>query len=147
VPQGTPALQARAGLIPRLSTLQQQELARKFVESLGIKTQGIETPVAQLSGGNQQKALLARALATNPRLLILDEPTRGVDVGAKQEIMNEIIALARAEMAVLFISAEIEEVTRLSDRVVVLRERRKAGELPGGCEEQAVYELIARPTP
>jgi monosaccharide-transporting ATPase len=140
------ALQARAGLIPRLSTSQQQELARKFVESLGIKTQGIETPVAQLSGGNQQKALLARALATNPRLLILDEPTRGVDVGAKQEIMNEIVALARAEMAVLFISAEIEEVTRLSDRVVVLRERRKAGELPGGCEEQAVYELIARPT-
>ena len=138
------ALQARAGLVPRISTREQQELARKFVATLGIKTSGIETPVAQLSGGNQQKALLARALATNPQLLILDEPTRGVDVGAKQEIMDEIVALSRQEMAVLFISAEIEEVTRVSDRVVVMRDRRKAGELPGGCAEQAVYELIAR---
>ena len=96
---------------------------------------------AQLSGGNQQKVLLARWLATEPRFLILDEPTRGVDVAAQQEIMNEIVALARDGMAVMFISAEIEEVVRLSDRVVVMRDRRKAGELPGGCDEHAVYEL------
>jgi monosaccharide-transporting ATPase len=138
------ALQARAGLVPRLSTRRQQELAESLVASLGIKTAGIEMPVAQLSGGNQQKALLARALATDPRVLILDEPTRGVDVAARQEIMNEIVTLARKNLSVLFISAEIEEVTRISDRVVVMRDRHKAGELPGGCEEQAVYELIAR---
>jgi monosaccharide-transporting ATPase len=138
------ALQARAGILPRLPSREQQELARHFVAALGIKTPDIETPVGQLSGGNQQKALLARALATKPRVLILDEPTRGVDVAARQEIMNEIVTLARQDMAVLFISAEIDEVTRLSDRVVVMRDRRKAGELPGGCEEQAVYELIAQ---
>jgi monosaccharide-transporting ATPase len=138
------ALQARAGLVPRLSARRQQELVERLVETLGIKTAGIEMPVAQLSGGNQQKALLARALATDPRVLILDEPTRGVDVAARQEIMNEIVSLARKNLSVLFISAEIEEVTRISDRVVVMRDRRKAGELPGGCEEHAVYELIAR---
>jgi monosaccharide-transporting ATPase len=138
------ALQARAGLVPRLSARRQQELAEKLVASLAIKTAGTGMPVGQLSGGNQQKALLARALATDPRVLILDEPTRGVDVAARQEIMNEIVSLASKDLSVLFISAEIEEVTRISDRVVVMRDRRKAGELPGGCEEQAVYELIAR---
>ena len=88
--------------------------------------------------------LLARWLATEPRLLILDEPTRGIDVAARQEIMNEIVALARGGMAVMFISAEMDEVVRLSDRVIVMRDRCKAGELPRGCGEQAVYELIAR---
>ena len=96
-----------------------------------------------LSGGNQQKALLARWLATQPRLLILDEPTRGIDVAAKQEIMNEVLALARRGVAVLFISAELDEVVRLSDRIVVMRDRRKAGELPGGSSEQAICDLIA----
>jgi monosaccharide-transporting ATPase len=138
------ALQARAGIVPRVPTREQIELAQRFVTALGIKTPDLETPVAQLSGGNQQKALLARALATEPRILILDEPTRGVDVAARQEIMNQIVALARRQMAVLFISAEIEEVTRVSDRVVVMRDRRKAGELPGGCDEHAVYQLIAQ---
>jgi monosaccharide-transporting ATPase len=138
------ALQARSGIVPRVPTREQIELAQRFVTALGIKTPDLETPVAQLSGGNQQKALLARALATQPRILILDEPTRGVDVAARQEIMNQIVALARQQMAVLFISAEIDEVTRVSDRVVVMRDRRKAGELPGGCDEHAVYQLIAQ---
>ncbi len=138
------ALQARAGLVPYLSLPEQQALAERFVTVLGIKTADIETPVGQLSGGNQQKVLLARWLATEPRLLILDEPTRGIDVAAKQEIMNEIVTLARGGMAVMFISAELEEVVRVADRVVVMRDRRKAGELPGGCGEHAVYELIAR---
>jgi simple sugar transport system ATP-binding protein len=138
------ALQARTGLMPSLTLKQQQAIAERFVRTLGIKTASIETPVGQLSGGNQQKVLLARWLATEPRLLILDEPTRGVDVAARQEIMDEIVALASKGMAVMFISAEIEEVTRVSDRVVVMRDRRKAGELPGGCGEHAVYELIAR---
>lgn len=137
------ALQARSGLIPYLSLKLQQELAEKFVTTLDIKTASIETPIGKLSGGNQQKALLARWLATNPRLLILDEPTRGIDIAAKQELTNAIVELARKGMAVLFISAEIEEVLRESDRILVMRDRRKAGELQGGCDEQAVYSLIA----
>jgi galactofuranose transport system ATP-binding protein len=138
------ALQARRGIVPALSAPAQRALATRFVEALGIRTASIETPVGLLSGGNQQKVLLARWLATEPAVLILDEPTRGVDVAARQEIMNEIVALARSGVSVLFISAEIEEVVRLSHRVLVMRDRRKAGELPGGCGEHAVYEMIAR---
>ena len=138
------ALQARSGLVPVLSLPAQRAMATRFVEALGIKAASIETPVGLLSGGNQQKVLLARWLATEPAVLILDEPTRGVDVAAKQEIMNEIVALARSGVSVLFISAEIEEVVRVSDRLLVMRDRCKAGELAGGCGEQAVYDLIAR---
>ena len=126
-----------------LSRRRQQEIADRFIRALGIKTADAETPIAQLSGGNQQKALLARWLATEPRLLILDEPTRGIDVGAKQEIMDEITRLAQEGLAVLFISSELDEVVRMSDRVVVMRERRVAGELLGGCDEAAICELIA----
>jgi simple sugar transport system ATP-binding protein len=100
-------------------------------------------PIALLSGGNQQKALLARWLATQPRLLILDEPTRGVDVAAKLEIMDEILRMAAEGMAVLFISSEIDEVVRVSHRIAVLRDRRKVGELPAGAQEHDVYHLIA----
>jgi len=138
------ALQARRGLVPSLSLDEQRAMAERLVKALGIKTASLDTPVGQLSGGNQQKAVLARWLAVQPQLLILDEPTRGIDVAAKQEIMNEIVSLARGGMAVMFISAEIDEVVRLSDRVVVMRDRRKVGELPGGCGEHEVYELIAR---
>lgn len=137
------ALQARLGLRRFLSRAAQNDIAKRLVASLGIKTAGIETPVALLSGGNQQKVVLARWLATEPKLLILDEPTRGIDIAAKQEIMAEILRLARAGMAVLFVSAETEELLRVSDRIAVMRDRRKAGELPGGCGEDAVFELIA----
>jgi len=137
------ALQARMGARRFLPRAQQEALANRYVEALGIKTDDIEMPAGQLSGGNQQKALIARWLATEPRLLILDEPTRGIDVAAKQEIMDQILKLARAGMAVLFISSEIAEVLRVSHRIVVLRDRRKVGELPGGCTEDAVLQLIA----
>jgi simple sugar transport system ATP-binding protein len=137
------ALQARQGLWPFISRAEQTALADHYVAALGIKTESIDTPMGQLSGGNQQKAVLARWLATKPCLLILDEPTRGVDIAAKQEIMNEILALARAGMAVLFISSEMEEVVRVSDRIVVLRDRAKVGELPGGSADHAVYAMIA----
>jgi len=140
------ALQARQGIWRRLPRARQEALARGYVESLGIKTADIETPIARLSGGNQQKVVLARWLATNPRLLILDEPTRGIDVAAKQEIMNEILALARQGLAVLFISSEMDEVVRVSDRIVVMRDRGKVGELPGGSSEHAVYDMIAADT-
>jgi simple sugar transport system ATP-binding protein len=141
------ALQARMGLAKFLPPAEQRAIAEKLVAALGIKTASIETPIGQLSGGNQQKAIIARWLATNPRVLILDEPTRGIDIAAKQELMNEILALARGGTAVLFISAEIEEVVRVADRIVVLRDRAKAGELPRGASEDAVYAFIALSAP
>jgi len=137
------ALQARLGWLRALPRARQDELAQGYVELLGIKAAGIEAPVGALSGGNQQKVVLARWLATQPRLLILDEPTRGIDIAAKQEIMSEVVRLAREGMAVLFISAEIEELTRLSDRITVLRDRHKAGELPGGSDGAQVLDMIA----
>jgi len=137
------ALQAQRGVRNTLSRAEQTALAERFVKALGIQTAGVDTPIGLLSGGNQQKALLARWLAVEPRLLILDEPTRGIDVAAKQEIMEEILRLARGGMAVLFISSEMNEVVRISHRIAVLRERRKVGELPGGSTEDAVYDLIA----
>ncbi|HYP82260.1 sugar ABC transporter ATP-binding protein [Variovorax sp.] len=138
------ALQASLGLRRNLSRAEQTRLAEAFVKALGIKTASVETPIGLLSGGNQQKAVLARWLATQPRLLLLDEPTRGIDVAAKQEILQEILRLAGEGMSVLFISSEMDEVVRLSHRVTVLRDRRKAGELPAGCTEDEVYELIAK---
>ena len=137
------ALQARQGLWPCISPARQTEMALHYVKLLDIKTNHVDTPISQLSGGNQQKAVLARWLVTEPGLLILDEPTRGIDIAAKQEIMNEILVLAQQGMAVLFISSEMDEVVRLSDRIVVMRDRAKVGELPAGTEEQAVYALIA----
>ncbi|UYK79679.1 sugar ABC transporter ATP-binding protein [Xanthomonas sacchari] len=137
------ALQARMGLRRFLAPAEQLRIAQGYVDVLGIKTASLETPVGLLSGGNQQKVLLARWLATRPRLLILDEPTRGIDIAAKQEIMTRILALAREGMAVLFISAEVAEIARIADRIAVLRERRLVGELPGGCGERAIFELIA----
>lgn len=140
------ALQARRGVLKHISMQEQAALAEGFVKALGIRLADIDMPIAQLSGGNQQKALLARWLATQPELLILDEPTRGIDVAAKQEVMDEILRLAQQGMAVLFISSEIDEVVRVSHRVAVLRDRRKVGELPAGSQEQDVYRLIAEET-
>ena len=137
------ALQARGGWWRTLPRQRQQALAREFVQRLDIKVSDIESPLGTLSGGNQQKVVLARWLATAPRLLILDEPTRGIDIAARQEIMDQILQLARQGMAVLFISAELEELARLSDRIVVLRDRRKVGELPAGSEGRQVMDMIA----
>jgi len=137
------ALQARLGVRNTLSRPEQAALAERFVKALGIQAASIDTPIGLLSGGNQQKAVLARWLAVEPRLLILDEPTRGIDVAAKQEIIDEILRLAGGGMAVIFISSEMNEVVRVSHRIAVLRERRKVGELPAGTREDAVYDLIA----
>ena len=137
------ALQARLGWWQAMSRERQQALAQEFVHRLGITLHDIESPLGGLSGGNQQKVVLARWLATNPLLLILDEPTRGIDIAARQEIMEQIVQLARQGMAVLFISAELDELARLCDRIVVLRDRRKVGELPAGSEGRRVMEMIA----
>ncbi|MEO6917754.1 MAG: sugar ABC transporter ATP-binding protein [Collimonas sp.] len=138
------ALQARAGLLRVIPRKRQQALANDYIKWLGIKTPDIETPISSLSGGNQQKALLARWLATDPAMLILDEPTRGIDVRAKQEIMDHVIALCRKGMAILFISSEIPEVLRVSDRMLVLRDRKACGEYRRGeLDDGSVLQVIA----
>ena len=123
------ALQADRGWFRPIPRKRQDELAASYIEALNIKTPNADTPVRNLSGGNQQKVLLARWLAIAPRLLILDEPTRGIDVGAKAEIQKLVYSLAENGMSVLFISAELEEVLRLSNRIVVLRDRQKVADL------------------
>ena len=139
------ALQASRGAWRTLSKRKQLELAEKFIEALAIKTPGPEQAAGNLSGGNQQKVLLARWLATEPKLLILDEPTRGIDVGAKAEIEKLIESLRAKGMAILFISSELEEVVRDSQRVVVLRDRRKVAELVGErIDEREIMHVIAR---
>jgi galactofuranose transport system ATP-binding protein len=97
-----------------------------------------------LSGGNQQKVLLARWLATDPRVLILDEPTRGIDVGAKAEVLKLVQSLRDQGMSILFISSELEEVVRDAQRVIVLRDRAKVGELSGDeITEENIMRIIA----
>ena len=138
------ALQAREGVMKTLSPKRQSELANEYIRLLGISTPSADQTVMNLSGGNQQKVLLARWLATRPRLLILDEPTRGIDVGAKAEIEKLMRSLRDAGMAILFISSELEEIVRDCQRVIVLRDRRKVGELSGPeITEQAVMRTIA----
>ncbi|MBI1368473.1 MAG: ATP-binding cassette domain-containing protein [Planctomycetes bacterium] len=126
------ALQARRGWLRRIGSRDAEALAERFIKALNIATPDADKPVGQLSGGNQQKVILARWLAMDPRVLILDEPTRGIDVGAKAEIEKLIASLCQRGMALLFISSEIEEVARDSHRVIVLRDRKKVGELTGG---------------
>jgi monosaccharide-transporting ATPase len=138
------ALQARFGLLRAIPFKRQQQLANDYVKWLGIKTASIETPIGTLSGGNQQKVLLARWLATEPKMLILDEPTRGIDVRAKQEIMDYVTALCRKGMSILFISSELPEVLRCSDRMVVMRDRKACGEYKRGeLDETSVLHVIA----
>lgn len=125
------ALQGRKGVFSVLSQKKQQEIADGFIKALRIKTPSASTEIKRLSGGNQQKVLLARWLATNPSLLILDEPTRGIDVGAKLEIMELILKLSHEGLAVLLISSEFEEVVRCSRRIAVLKDKVKIAELTG----------------
>ena len=138
------ALQARRGWLRKLSRAKQREIADRYINALRIATPDAEKPVKLLSGGNQQKVILARWLLTEPRLIILDEPTRGIDVGAKFEIAKLMDTLAAQGMSILFISSELEEVVRSSRRVVVLRDRKKVGELTGErISEQNVMAMIA----
>ena len=117
---------SRNGVVDRA---EQAKIVDRFIERLGIKTSGPEQTIRELSGGNQQKVLLARWLCLNPSLLLLDEPTRGIDVGAKAEIQGLIDELAENGLGVLMISSELEEITEGADRVVVLREGRTVAEL------------------
>jgi monosaccharide-transporting ATPase len=139
------AVQARRGWARPLSRREQNELCDKYLLELNVRPSDPERPIKNLSGGNQQKVLLGRWLATNPQLIVLDEPTRGIDVGAKAEIQEAIAALAEDGMSVVFISSELEEVVRLSERIVVLKDHRKIGEIVNGPEVTAdtIVDLIA----
>jgi galactofuranose transport system ATP-binding protein len=138
------ALQANQGWMRYVPRPRQIELADQFVLALNIRTPNREQPVRLLSGGNQQKVILARWLASQPRLLILDEPTRGIDVGAKSEIEKLSAKLAAEGMAILFISSDLEEIVRNCHRVAVLRDRRKVTELCGEeISEAGIMKAIA----
>ena len=140
------AVQARRGWARPLSRREQDEIVRRYITALNIRPADPEALIKNLSGGNQQKVLLGRWLATHPRLLLLDEPTRGIDVGAKAEIQAEVSRLADDGVAVVFISSEIEEVVRLSERIVVLKDHHKIGEIVNGPDVTAdqIVEVIAR---
>lgn len=137
------AMQAKRGMFKQLSRAKQEEIADKYIDLLQIKTATRETPIRQLSGGNQQKAILARWLATDPDFLILDEPTRGIDVGTKTEIQKLIIQLAGEGKSIMFISSEIEEMLRTCNRLAVLRDGAKVGELDGELTQERVMAAIA----
>jgi galactofuranose transport system ATP-binding protein len=139
------AMQSSRGPLRLLPRKEQEKLTQHYIAALNIKTHNAETPIQNLSGGNQQKVLLARWLALQPKLIILDEPTRGIDVGAKAEIEKLVHSLRARGMAVLYISSDLEELERVCQRVTVLRDRKKAGELSGAnIQVDRILNLIAR---
>ena len=142
------ALQARRGLHRPLSRREQDEIAMRYIRMLDIRPPDPERPIGLLSGGNQQKALLARWLATSPKLLVLDEPTRGIDVGAHAEIIRLVRDLCEQGLALLVISSELDEIVTYSNRVVVLRDRAHVEELKGDAVEvSSILAAIAADAP
>ncbi|MFJ9003915.1 sugar ABC transporter ATP-binding protein [Streptomyces canus] len=139
------ALQAARGWTRPIPAAQRDELVAKYIKALDIRPANPEARVGQLSGGNQQKVLLARWLITQPKLLILDEPTRGIDVGAKAEIQKLVVSLSEEGMSVLYIAAELEEVLRLSHTIGVLRDRKLVARIANGPEitPTRILETIA----
>jgi monosaccharide-transporting ATPase len=137
------AIQASQGWFKYMSMQQQYEVADRYIELLNIATPSPDQPVKNLSGGNQQKVILARWLATNPQVLILDEPTRGIDVGAKAEIQKLVLSLAEEGRACVFISSELEEVLRTSHRIVVMRDREKVTEFSDEVDEHTIMQAMA----
>ena len=138
------ALQARRGMMKPMSRKEQDELADKYIKMLSIATPDAEKKIRELSGGNQQKVILARWMATEPDLLILDEPTRGIDVGAKAEIQRLMLEMCEEGMSIIFISSELDEIIRCSNRIIVMRDGKKAGELSGeNCTQADIMRIIA----
>ena len=125
------ALQVMKGFFGPISRQKAEEFADEYIKLLDIKTASSDTPVKSLSGGNQQKVILARWLLTNPQYLILDEPTRGIDIGTKVEIQKLVLKLAGEGKSVTFISSEIDEMLRTCSRLIVMRDRKAVGELSG----------------
>ena len=138
------ALQVMNGILRPISRSEAESYADEYIKMLNIKTASRETPVGSLSGGNQQKVILARWLLTHPEYLILDEPTRGIDVGTKLEIQKLVLKLAEDGVSVTFISSEIEEMLRTCSRLVVMRDRHIVGELKGkDLNQTQVMKTIA----
>ena len=138
------ALQARRGWAKPIARAEQDRIADQYIKALDIRTTDREKPIRLLSGGNQQKAILARWLATNPEFLILDEPTRGIDVGAHAEIIRLIESLCEKGMSLLVISSELDELVAYSSRVIVLRDRAHVAELTGDAVTTSrIVEAIA----
>lgn len=125
------ALQVMKGFFKPFTKAEAESFAQKYITLLGIKTASADTPIKSLSGGNQQKAILARWLLTNPQYLLLDEPTRGIDIGTKVEIQKLVLSLAEQGVSVTFISSEIEEMLNTCSRLIVMRDRKIVGELKG----------------
>jgi monosaccharide-transporting ATPase len=139
------AVQAERGWARPIPRKEQDQLVDKYITALNVRPADPNRLIRNLSGGNQQKVLLGRWLATKPELLILDEPTRGIDVGAKAEIQEAVAELAEDGVSVVFISSELEEVVRLSERIIVLKDHQKIGEIVNGPEvtAQQVVDVIA----
>ena len=125
------ALQVMKGFFRPFSRAKAEAFADEYIKLLQIKTASTNTPIKSLSGGNQQKVILARWLLTNPSYLILDEPTRGIDVGTKVEIQKLVLKLADEGKSVTFISSEIDEMLRTCSRLIVMRDRKVVGSLTG----------------
>ena len=137
-------LELRKYLKPGVTTNKLNEIADKFIDMLQIKTASRETPISQLSGGNQQKVILARWLCTHPDFLILDEPTRGIDIGTKTEFQKLALKFAEEEgMSIVFISSEIEEMLRTCTRMYVMRDGAQVGEISGEMTQESVMAAIA----
>ncbi len=138
------ALQAKNGLFKKIPMSKQVEIADKFIDMLQIKTASRETPISQLSGGNQQKVILARWLCTEPDFLILDEPTRGIDIGTKTEFQKLALKFAEEQgMSLVFISSEIDEMLRTCTRMYVMRDGAQVGEISGEMTQESVMAAIA----
>jgi galactofuranose transport system ATP-binding protein len=138
------ARQIKQGWWKFIPRKEQEDIAKQYVKELSIATSDIEKPIEQLSGGNQQKVILARWLAANPSLLILDEPTRGIDIGAHAEIIRLIRKLCDQGLALVVASSELEELVAFSSKVIVLRDRNKVAELEGSdINPQRIMQAIA----
>ena len=138
------ALQVVSGVTHPISRAKAEAFADEYIKALDIKTASSDTPIGSLSGGNQQKVILARWLLTHPQYLILDEPTRGIDVGTKTEIQKLVLKLAEEGMSITFISSEIEEMLRTCSRLIVMRDRNIVGELTGAdLTQEKVMHTIA----
>jgi simple sugar transport system ATP-binding protein len=139
------ATQVLKGFFKPFSKSEAEAFADKYIKLLNIKTPSSNTPVSSLSGGNQQKVILARWLLTHPEYLILDEPTRGIDVGTKVDIQKLVLRLAEDGMSITFISSEIEEMVRTCSRLIVMRDRNVVGGLTGNeITQDNIMHTIAR---
>ena len=138
------AAQVLRGFFRPFSKAQANKFADEYIKLLEIKSASADTPIKSLSGGNQQKVILARWLLTHPEYLILDEPTRGIDIGTKIEIQKLVLKLASEGMSVTFISSETDEMLRTCSRLIVMRDRKKVGEITGeDLTQSKIMDTIA----